>query len=262
MSNGPASVRGLESRAELDALHQTAALRACKRYEQNQALALHVWDGHHDLLHHHPLSGAVESDAADDDGNSSHHQAADVVSLQDHSLSAMAARWNDGPPSTATAAGRTGFGGRPGVQPAAGWLSSVPVLSAALLVSACCCQLPYELLNSSDRGCGGLVSVCEAVFGLVMTAPTALRLKSWAVPVWTHFWLAGAAVLYPLLLNQAMASPLPVVLLSTLKNGNLVANAVVGALLLGKRYTAVQVLSVCTVSAGLVVTVPTHLRPA
>ena len=70
------------------------------------------------------------------------------------------------------------------------------------------------------------------------------------MPVATHAWLAGAAVLYPLLLNQALASPLPVVLLSTLKNGNLVANAIVGVLLLGKRYSARQLLSVAIVSTG------------
>jgi hypothetical protein len=132
--------------------------------------------------------------------------------------------------------------------------SSVPALSLALVVCGCGCQLSYELLNSSDRGCGALVSTCEALFGLVLTAPSALRQESWAVPVTTHAWLACAAVLYPLLLNQALSSKLPTVLLSTLKNGNLVANAIVGVTLLGKRYTAVQLVSIVIVSAGLVLT--------
>ena len=72
------------------------------------------------------------------------------------------------------------------------------------------------------------------------------------MPVSTHAWLAGCAVLYPLLLNQAMASPLPIVLLSVLKSGNLVANVMVGTTLFGKRYSILQLLSVVTVSVGLV----------
>lgn len=49
-------------------------------------------------------------------------------------------------------------------------------------------------------------------------------------------------------------SPLPIVLLSTLKNGNLVANALVGVVILGKRYSIAQWLCVAVVSAGLVAT--------
>ena len=56
----------------------------------------------------------------------------------------------------------------------------------------------------------------------------------------THAALGCAAVLYPLLLNHALSSPLPIVLLSTLKNGNLVANALVGVVVLGKAYSAVR----------------------
>ena len=39
-------------------------------------------------------------------------------------------------------------------------------------------------------------------------------------------------------------------LLSTLKNGNLVANAVVGAALLGKRYSASQLLAVSSAATS------------
>lgn len=132
--------------------------------------------------------------------------------------------------------------------------ASVPALSLLLVLCGCGSQLPYELMNSIDRGCGALIAVCEALFGLAVTAPNALRQESWTVPVQTHACLAGAAVMYPLLLNQALASPLPVVLLSTLKNGNLVANALVGVLLLGKRYSTRQFASIAVVSAGLVLT--------
>ena len=132
------------------------------------------------------------------------------------------------------------------------WVS-VPALSLLLVLCGCGSQLPYELMNSVDRGCGTLIAVCEALFGLAATAPSALR-QAWTVPVHTHVGIAAAAVLYPLLLNQALASSLPIVLLSTLKNGNLVANALVGVLVLGKRYSARQMSSIVVVSAGLVLT--------
>lgn len=202
------SVRGGESPAELDRLHELAQQRSARRLQRHKALALAVWDGHHDLVSHR---------------------------------------------ARLDSSGDTGAGGASGVGEAASdnnvW-GSVPALSLMLILCGCGSQLPYELMNSSDRGCGALTSVCEAVFGLALTAPAALRQESWSVPVATHAWLAGAAVLYPLLLNQALASPLPVVLLSTLKNGNLVANAIVGVLLLGKRYSARQLLSVALVSTG------------
>ena len=209
------SVRGTETLAELDALHEQASQRRKRRLQRHQSLALHIWDGHHDLV---PRRARLISTSTV--GSDSDDEAAD----------------DDG------------------AQGGEGWLSSLPALSLGLVVAGCCCQLPYELLNTSDRGCGCLTSTCEAVFGLALTAPTALRQEAWTVSVRTHLLLAAAAVLYPLLLNQAMASPLPVVLLSTLKNGNLVANAIVGATLLGKRYSAAQMLSVALVSVGLVMT--------
>ena len=206
------SVRGTETLAELDALHEMASQRRKRRLQRHQSLALNIWDGHHDLV---PRRARLISTSTV--GSDSDDEAADDDA-----------------------------------QGGEGWLSSLPALSLGLVVAGCCCQLPYELLNTSDRGCGCLTSTCEAVFGLALTAPTALRQEAWTVPVRTHLLLAAAAVLYPLLLNQAMASPLPVVLLSTLKNGNLVANAIVGAALLGKRYSAAQMLSVALVSLGLV----------
>lgn len=35
---------------------------------------------------------------------------------------------------------------------------SAAVLSVGLVICGCCCQLPYEVMNSSDRGCGTLAS--------------------------------------------------------------------------------------------------------
>ena len=84
------------------------------------------------------------------------------------------------------------------------------------------------------------MTACEAVVGLTLTAPTALRQDEWTIPVQTHLWLGAfefgtispcvpgnalhfgadipylwlklglfcaalSAVLYPLLLNQALA---------------------------------------------------------
>ena len=147
------SVRGLESREELGALHERASKhRAARRLQRHKSLALAVWDGHHDLVPH--LVRLDSEETSSESGRKRSREGTEMI----------------------VAAGAA----------AEPWLSSVPALSLALIICGCGCQLPYELMNSSDRGCGTLVSACEALFGLVLTAPTALRQESWAVPVSSH----------------------------------------------------------------------------
>ena len=136
------SVRGTESREELGTLHELAKLRAAKRLRRSKSLALAVWDGVGSLVPDEQLTRLDSQES-------------------ESSLS----------PSVAE-------GGGEGVSV----LSSVPALSLALIVCGCGCQLPFELLTSADRGCGALVSTCEAVVGLTLTAPAALRQNAWTVP--------------------------------------------------------------------------------
>ena len=135
------------------------------------------------------------------------------------------------------------------------WYMNSTILSLAVVLCGCCCQAPAEVMLSNDRGCGDLISLAEALYGLVASAPGALsERKNWRVPLRTHAALAGASVGFTLLMNKALASSLPPILLMTLKNGTLVANALVGRLLLGQRYSFSQLAAIALVSIGLVVT--------
>jgi hypothetical protein len=245
------SVGGAETRQELGWLHgEMAAQREARRRQRHRSLALAVWDGHHDLLPLHPLRRSrtmhfVGPPRAQLDEATSSSEEEDEAEVQQEEKDGEEVQ-------------QVGVASHPAERDTAeccsSITSSVPMLSVALVICGCCSQLPYEQLNSADRGCATLVSTCEAIWGLCLTAPAALRQPAWSVPLTTHLWLALSAVMYPLLLNQALASPLPIVLLSTLKNGNLVANALVGLVLLGKRYSTAQLLSVGAVSAGLAMT--------
>lgn len=157
----------------------------------------------------------------------------------------------------------------PGADAASGAAASGWILSLAIIACGCACQAPVELMLSSDRGCGDLISLAEAIFGLLLSAPAALserRAKGFSVPLHTHVLLACSSVAFTMLMNRALASPgVPAILLLTLKNGGLVANALVGYTLLGKRFSRSQMAAILTVCAGLVLTakVPkaTHLVP-
>ncbi len=139
--------------------------------------------------------------------------------------------------------------------------ATVMQLSLAMVCCGCACQAPYELLAASDRGCGDLISVSEALYGLIASAPGALREPEWTVSLHWHVGLAALGVAFSFLMNTALASPLPTVVLLTLKNGNLVANMVVGVLVLRKRYSWRQAAAVAVVSAGLLLTALAHQRP-
>lgn len=139
-------------------------------------------------------------------------------------------------------------------------------LSLALVACGCACQAPAEIMLSCDRGCGDLVSLAEAVFGIAASAPTALRerrRRGFVVPLPTHLLLASSSVAFAMLMNRALASPVvPAIVLITLKNGGLVANVLIGYLVLGKRFSAKQMVAVLVVCAGLVLTAKAPATPA
>ncbi|EOD35663.1 hypothetical protein EMIHUDRAFT_227451 [Emiliania huxleyi CCMP1516] len=225
------SVIGSESRGELGSLHG----EAWERWRRAAALAVDLLDGRHELV---PSPAFLRATQRLSSPLPSGGRLRRAFAMEKEPQSAVADEAEVAAEEAATSS----------------WLSGSLLLSGALVLCACLCQWPYDALNSVDRGCGGLISTSEATFGLLLAAPTALRQPEWTVPVQTHLLLALITVCYPLLLNQALASPLPVVVITTLKNGSLVANAVVGTLLLGRRYSAPQLLSIGLTSVGLVLT--------
>lgn len=144
---------------------------------------------------------------------------------------------------------------------------SVSLLSLLMVLFGCCCQAPVEVLATADRGCGDLISLSELAFGLLASAPGAISegalfgrpdgrggTRRRKLPLRAHAILALLTIISTKLFNLALSSPLPAVVASSLKNGSLVANVVVGAACLGKRYSARQLAAVALVTLGLLCT--------
>lgn len=133
------------------------------------------------------------------------------------------------------------------------FLENPIVLTLLVIGTACACQAPFELMNSSDRGCGDLIALAEYMYGLIASAPQALNADKWHVPRRFHAGLAAAAVGYSALVNAALATQMPMPVAITMKNGNLVANMVIGVAVLRRCYSLAQIVAVLVVTAGLVV---------
>lgn len=132
------------------------------------------------------------------------------------------------------------------------------LLAVGVVVFGCACQAPFEALNKYDRGCGDLISVTQYVYGLVASAPGAMQGRAaaggWKISWLMHFGLAVANLGYFVMLNIVLATSLPLPVIITMKNGNLVANLVVGVALMRRKYNFQQVTAVLVVTGGLVLT--------
>lgn len=126
------------------------------------------------------------------------------------------------------------------------------VFCVLTVLCGCACQAPYELMHSRDRGCGHLLSLVEHVFGIF--ASGSALLQSRRGPWMLHISLAAANVFYSVLVNLALTTELPPMVLITMKNGNLVASMLLGACVLGHRYSRGQCIAVVIVTAGLALT--------
>lgn len=130
-------------------------------------------------------------------------------------------------------------------------------LVLAVVICGCACQAPFETLNKYDRGCGDLISFAQFTYGVVASAPEAIQgisVGGLKVPVRMHIALASANLGYFVLLNQALATSLPLPVLVTLKNGNLASNLIVGLTVMRRTYNWQQVGAVLVVTGGLVLT--------
>jgi len=125
--------------------------------------------------------------------------------------------------------------------------------AAALVVfCGCLCQAPYEVLNSRDKGCGALISFSEYIFGAALSIHAIREPRK--LPFSLHAGLAMTNVCYSLLINMALNTALPTAVLITMKNGNLVANVLLGVCFLKRRYATLQYLGVTCITVSLILT--------
>lgn len=125
-------------------------------------------------------------------------------------------------------------------------------LALLCILCGCSCQGPYEVMNSADKGCAQLISLAEHLFGLTASLGAARRPRQLPLPV--HLCLALASVGFTQLQNAALSTSLPAIVLITLKNGNLVANMLLGTVFMRRKYSVLQKAAVLLVTLGLICT--------
>eukprot|EP00928_Gymnodinium_smaydae_P002093 TRINITY_DN10734_c0_g1_i1.p1 TRINITY_DN10734_c0_g1~~TRINITY_DN10734_c0_g1_i1.p1 ORF type:complete len:455 (+),score=59.00 TRINITY_DN10734_c0_g1_i1:123-1367(+) len=127
---------------------------------------------------------------------------------------------------------------------------SLCTIVALTVFCGCACQAPYEVLHSSDRGCGHLVVFVEHIFSTIASASAWWHPRR--APMWIHVGLATFSIAYALLVNMALSTALSPTVVITMKNGNLVASMLLGSFVLGHRYALRQRAAVLLITCGLV----------
>ena len=120
-----------------------------------------------------------------------------------------------------------------------------------MIFAGCAAQLPHEIMNTRDKGCGDLISLFEYVFGFCLSLPWCFSKRPFRVEPRRHAVVALLALSYVFFSNVALSSKIPTSIYVVLKNGTLLANLVVGTIVLRKRYSLAQYAAVALVTLGL-----------
>jgi len=130
--------------------------------------------------------------------------------------------------------------------------SMLPCCVLALLVVVCgtTSQVPFEVMNSRDKGCAHLVVLVEHIFGIAasMHAITKPRRMPWRL----HLCQAALDVGYAKFISTALSSSLPTSAVLVLKNGSLVVTVLLEACVLRCKHTSRQLFATLCVTGGIV----------
>lgn len=135
----------------------------------------------------------------------------------------------------------------------AGKAQRVRVLTTALLALLCgtCCQLCVELLLRFDGRTGNIISACEYTYCALLSSSALLQPRTLPWRYHVSLWFAG--VMHSALTNTGLAVkglPMPVALV--IKNGSLLANMLLGSLVVGKHPSRRELLAAAIISVGLI----------
>ncbi|KAK7814060.1 hypothetical protein U0070_020919 [Myodes glareolus] len=129
-----------------------------------------------------------------------------------------------------------------------------PAFAVGLVFAGCCSNVIFlELLARKHPGCGNIVTFAQFLFiaveGFLFEAdlgrkPPAIPLRYYAIMV-TMFFTVSVMNNYALNLNIAM--PLHMIF----RSGSLIANMILGIIILKKRYSMFKYTSIALVSAGI-----------
>lgn len=141
--------------------------------------------------------------------------------------------------------------------PASPWI--VVTAAALIIAGGCGSAAVLELLNREDPGCAHLVTFCQFASSVVTSfSVDHFRRRRLSLVRHAEFVALNFAAQYLANLSLDWGVPLPVFFL--VRNGNLLANMLVAAVLLKKRFTARQIGAVVVVTLGIVAA--TLFRPA
>lgn len=129
-----------------------------------------------------------------------------------------------------------------------------PAFAVGLVFAGCCSNVIFlELLARTHPGCGNIVTFAQFLFiaveGFLFEAdlgrkPPAIPIRYYAIMV-TMFFTVSVVNNYALNLNIAM--PLHMIF----RSGSLIANMILGIIILKKRYSMFKYTSIALVSAGI-----------
>ncbi|XP_030681693.1 UDP-xylose and UDP-N-acetylglucosamine transporter isoform X2 [Nomascus leucogenys] len=129
-----------------------------------------------------------------------------------------------------------------------------PALAVGLVFAGCCSNVIFlELLARKHPGCGNIVTFAQFLFiaveGFLFEAdlgrkPPAIPIRYYAIMV-TMFFTVSVVNNYALNLNIAM--PLHMIF----RSGSLIANMILGIIILKKRYSVFKYTSIALVSVGI-----------
>jgi len=129
-----------------------------------------------------------------------------------------------------------------------------PIIATLLVLAGCCSNVIFlELLVKEDPGCGNLITFASFLFisieGIIFTTKFGtvgpkVPMSAWTTLVVLYFLVS---VVNNYALNFNISMPLHMIF----RAGSLMANMILGMILLGKRYTPTKYLSVFMISIGI-----------
>jgi UDP-xylose/UDP-N-acetylglucosamine transporter B4 len=136
-------------------------------------------------------------------------------------------------------------------------MNTIKAFLAIIFVFVGCCANVYflELLVVEDPGSGNLVTVCQFVFISLEGFMTTLRFgtKKLNVPMKEYITLVVFFFIVSTANNMAFNFNISMTLHLIFRAGSLMANMVLGMVIMGKRYNLTRYVSVAMISVGIAV---------
>ncbi|XP_065333132.1 UDP-xylose and UDP-N-acetylglucosamine transporter-like [Cloeon dipterum] len=131
-----------------------------------------------------------------------------------------------------------------------------PAVAIALVFIGCCSNVVFlELLVKEDPGSGNLITFTQFLFialeGFIFTSKFGTRKPK--IGLYDYFILVVMFFIVSVCNNYAFNFNIPMPLHMIFRAGSLIANMIMGMLILRKRYAAPKIISIIMITAGIVI---------